>query len=798
MLNLVNALSDVSKTNQIKIADTPEVVAEKLFLYLFQQGKGVESFNIRDWSSREEKEVNTPRDKKETDSIFRDRHKKIKLEIQKRLETYGEKVDLSTIQYFLSPADGNVFFLSPNKKHSGWKQLFCDKWNSSNKERIFNLVFKFYLLSQKLPTDTLNGFEELIFIHSKFLPDDENTGDKSKKSRQKGDALYVWGQTLFVEYNYHNVLTLKLSRKYLSFLTREKYMVLDGDDLGELLIHNEKKYYFERYRDARRSNTIFFMSFNSDDANYEKFKQTQLFHYHNLVNQLATFLEICNISYFSLDFQADHFLENPFIKNIASVASLEIINNTGSDLTESDKNLLRNYLKYLGVSTLTFFSNGKTISLFQQVNVEGEDAKCWEVQEVIPWDSIALDKAQNYLVFNRELESEAGSMAYQREDGLWSPTSTVSGYSKVDFYSKLKRKYSFIETGEFFSTQGINLSKFQAIRKPNKKSNDETASFLLYEHSRTKIDKEKLTQEAMPFANGLYLDTEDLIIAYLAGQNDIAKIDAFQEKHTIKLSPEFQKVMIELGIKNWIRENIGNSHLGLPINHQSFAEQRLCAIYVRSPLRQEEKVVAVEFAYQDGQIYLISISRNKKEIVDRFPFLKTRKSNPNKLINDQEYFVDEENKIYISCYTDDTYTPTLIGRPDILENMKAGTLEINRQAAGDTSSRLLPLVAYYSGDIKPLNRIHNMICLDLKNPTFIQYYVPVGKGLEQKIKKGFRVYHLIGKTYGIERKDIPTNELIAHPMSALHFSTLTQNILKISENSQSSLLQKIAKVLVEN
>jgi hypothetical protein len=564
------------------------------------------------------------------------------------------------------------------------------------------------------------------------------------------------------------------------------------------LIHNEKNYYFERYRDARRSNNIFFMSFDSNDTNYEKFKQTQLFHYHNLVNQLTTFLGICNISFVPLDFQADHFLENPFITHIASVSSLEIINNTGNDLTETDKKLLQNYLKYQGISTLTFLADGKTISLYQQVSVEGEDAKCWEIQEVMPWNEIALDKTRNYLVFNRELESEAGSMAYQREDGLWSPTSSVYGKSRVDFYSMLKRKFSFIDTGEFFSTQGINLSKFQAIRKPNKKSTEETASLLLYDCARTKIDTEELYQEAKPFTDGQYLETEDLITAYLAGQNDVAQIEAFLEKHTIKLSPEFQKVITELGIKNWIKENSVNTQLGLPINPQSFTEQRLFAIYVRSPLRQDEKVVAVEFVYQGGQIYLKGILRNKKEIIDRFPFLKTRKSNPNKLINDQEYFVDEENQIYISCYTDDTYTPTLIGRPDILENLKAGTLEINRQAADDTSSRLLPLVSYYSGEIKPINRINKMVCLDLKNSTFIQYYVPAGKGLEQKIKKGFRVYHLIGKSYGIEKRNISTSELIAHPIAALHFSTLTQNILKISENSQSSLLQKVAKVLIEN
>jgi hypothetical protein len=74
--------------------------------------------------------------------------------------------------------------------------------------------------------------------------------------------------------------------------------------------------------------------------------------------------------------------------------------------------------------------------------------------------------------------------------------------------------------------------------------------------------------------------------------------------------------------------------------------------------------------------------------------------------------------------------------------------------------------------------------------------VPSGKGFDRMIKRGFRVYHLIGKTY--TKQEIPTSDLIKHPITALHFSTLTQNILKISENSQSSLLQKVAKVLVEN
>jgi hypothetical protein len=89
-----------------------------------------------------------------------------------------------------------------------------------------------------------------------------------------------------------------------------------------------------------------------------------------------------------------------------------------------------------------------------------------------------------------------------------------------------------------------------------------------------------------------------------------------------------------------------------------------------------------------------------------------------------------------------------------------------------------------------------MICLDLKNKTFIQYYVPPRQNIAGSIKKGFRAYHLIGKRYGGE--SIPTSELIDHPITALHFSTLTQNVLKVGENSQSSLLEKVAKVLIEN
>ena len=339
---MIKELSDISRTNQLKITETSEEIAEKLYQYLFKLGKGIEYFAIQnDWFTKEEYS-NT--------NFYKIRHKRIKAEIRQRLCSYTENLKDSEVQYFLSYDKKNVFFLSSNKNHSGWKNLF-----KNNQEKIINLVFKFYILSQNLAVETINGFEELLLIHSQKI---------SK------DALIVWGQNLSIKYNYHNVLTLTLTRKNLRFLPKDKYSTLDGDDLGELLVYKNKNYYFDRLYDARRSNSIDFMRFDKD---IDKFKKTQLYHYQNIISKLEGFLSEWGIAFQALHFQADHYLENSFIKNIESVESLEIINNTGVDLTVLDQEFLKNFLHYQGeISSLTFYNSGKTISKYEKVEIEGE------------------------------------------------------------------------------------------------------------------------------------------------------------------------------------------------------------------------------------------------------------------------------------------------------------------------------------------------------------------------------------------------------------------------------------------
>ncbi|MDJ0600685.1 MAG: hypothetical protein QNJ37_17800 [Crocosphaera sp.] len=789
---LIKEKSDISRTNQLKILPNQDI-AEKLYQYLFKAGKGIESFELKYPPATDEENHDSDNSTSKGESadydsqadFYRKRHEYIKKEVKNRLSQYGEEINYSDIQYFLSYKNGknNIFFLSPNKQNSSWKRLFED-----NRERIFNLVFKFYLLSLVLPGETIKGFEELFFLHSKNLT-------KSK------DTLLVWGQNLLVRYNHHNVLTLTLTRKSRRFLSQDRkdYNTVDAEnlDLEEIIVHKNKNYYFSRDRDARRSNSIYFMNFSKDKEGkkYEKFKKTQLYYYQNLMNKLEDFLKECDIKFEILDFQANHYLDNPFIKNIEAVESLKIINNIGINLTEIERQFLQQFFKHKGVSVLTFYNSGKTISTYEKV--ENEEDPCWRITEVIPWSSIELDKKKNYLIFNKILEEEVGSMAYQRDDGLWCPSTKLDKRSQVDFYSQLKKKYNYLDTGEFYSIQGVNIPEFQILQEAKqgrqKEGEDKNLSILSYPSN---IYKDNLAEDCLAFSDGEYLEIEDYLTCYLIRQEDSEAWEKFCKIYKLKIAPEFEKIIIELGIKSWIKQSISNADYALPINSQSFAQKEFWVIYVRSPKKKEPQAVAVQFLYKEGYIYLKYIMRNINEIKRRFRFLRRQKNNSEKLINDQQYFVDESEKLYISCYTSDNFTPTLIGRHNIVKELENNTLEVNRARKGENSSKLLPVVSYYNSNLKTLDAIQNLICFDLEDELFIQYFVPPAKNIGRIIKKGFRVYHLIGKKYSGE--SIYTSQLIEHPMAALHFSTLTQNILKINDNSQSSLLQKIAKVLVEN
>src|SRR5690349_6434222 len=100
MLNLTQAFSDVSRTNQLKVTYSPEEVAEKLFLYLFNKDKGIEYFILdKDWQANREESQS---------GFYEARHKYIKEQVKERLLAHGEKPNYSDVQYYLSYSNGET------------------------------------------------------------------------------------------------------------------------------------------------------------------------------------------------------------------------------------------------------------------------------------------------------------------------------------------------------------------------------------------------------------------------------------------------------------------------------------------------------------------------------------------------------------------------------------------------------------------------------------------------------------------------------------------------------------------
>jgi hypothetical protein len=568
---MIKALSDISRTNQLKITSSAEEVAEKLYLYLFKLNKGIGWFDAKslDFGKSEDPQSD----------FYQRRHRAIKREIKKRLLEYGKELNERDIQYF-SDGKNSIFFLTPNKTDSSWKQQFKEWWNQG---KILNLIFKFYLLSEKLPfSETYNGLEKLLLLHS-------------SKPKHK-NALEVWGQEMSLNYNSYKILTLKLSRKCFLFSEKAEYHTFDGDELGEMFVYHDKQYYVTKKLDGRSTNSIQFMTFKNDES-FEEFRKTRLYHYQNLITQLEKFLGVCGIVYERLSFQADHYIENSFIKNIKSVKKLEIINNTGKDLTDEDKQFLENFLQHEGVFSLSFYCSGKTISSYEFIEDEG--IPCWKINENIPWQHVVLDKQKNYLVFNKILDEESEtSIAYQ-QNNLWYPTAKIAeveNKSIVDFYTHLKRKICYVDTGEFISIQGMNVAEFRIIKDKRAKSR------AVLNYSKDKLDEGLLRQDIQAFTHRGLLEIEESIVYYLMKQHNRQQLKNFCKRHKIKFSPEFQKVLIELGIKSWIRENLEKEYIPFHIACPSLPQQEFFSIYVRHPKKQTEKLVAVEFLYKDGNL----------------------------------------------------------------------------------------------------------------------------------------------------------------------------------------------------
>ena len=94
----------------------------------------------------------------------------------------------------------------------------------------------------------------------------------------------------------------------------------------------------------------------------------------------------------------------------------------------------------------------------------------------------------------------------QRDDGLWCPSTKLEGRSHIDFYSQLKCKYNYLDTGEFYSIQGINIPEFKIIQqiKQGRKKEGEETKLSVFSHF-SNINADDILQDCQPFSDGQYV-----------------------------------------------------------------------------------------------------------------------------------------------------------------------------------------------------------------------------------------------------------------------------------------------------
>lgn len=208
-------------------------------------------------------------------------------------------------------------------------------------------------------------------------------------------------------------------------------------------------------------------------------------------------------------------------------------------------------------------------------------------------------------------------------------------------------------------------------------------------------------------------------------------------------------------------------------------------IYVRSLFGKKMNffVSVVDVEIKENSLSIISSKIVNSELRLRLdcPFLGKRK-----MFNDSFYIYDRHQKTLLTSYSSDR-VPQIIGNTEV-DNISLNESEeliVNRKSATDIS--VLP---YY---LLPKERKqYHHIYLQERGPDLL-YFVAPKQRPNQDIAKQNRISNIL--TFDEQGNLLKALE---QPVTKVFLSSFTEDILRINEVSKSSLLEKIAKLYLEN
>jgi len=284
-------------------------------------------------------------------------------------------------------------------------------------------------------------------------------------------------------------------------------------------------------------------------------------------------------------------------------------------------------------------------------------------------------------------------------------------------------------------------------------------------YTRLKIDKfESQTQVVIQGLNFSESDKESIV-----------KGD--EERYAI--SPyKLERIKSELWLKQSVFINQQFTDINLP-------SASLKLVYVRKTARRKNNFFAsvVEVTIKDN---VLKITNN--QVIKSEARLKLECSffGERNFHNGSFYLYDEDNDVLLTSYST-IRVPQVIGNTlvDSISVAESDERTVNRQSSIESS--VLP---YYLLP-KERKQYHHVYLQEAGVDLF--YFVAQKQRPNQDIAKQNRIYNLL--TFNSKGDLLNALE---QPVTHLFFNSFTEDILKINEVSKSSLLEKIAKLYIEN
>lgn len=257
------------------------------------------------------------------------------------------------------------------------------------------------------------------------------------------------------------------------------------------------------------------------------------------------------------------------------------------------------------------------------------------------------------------------------------------------------------------------------------------------------------------------------------------------ETYESYVSPVSEHKLNRIQTELWLKESVIRYSQLANIN---LPKSKLTLIYIRKPKTNSKRVnffgsvVDVVLTGSELNIKSQQTFNSEQRLLHQCPYLKTRK----KLYNNSFYIFDEDSQVFLSSYHS-SRVPEIIGNSlvDNIATAEANNDKLRRLTAIDES----PLPYYLVK--KARKQYHHIYIQELENDLLC--FVSRLNAAQQTIDKQNLIYNIL--TFDTEGNLL---KALDQKVTGIYLNSFTEDILRLNEVSKSSLLEKVAKLYIEN